>query len=174
MAYPALKSIQGGVSGPAAGMPFGGFLQVGGATDIADGGLFYIEKTLTAAQVLLLATTAIDIVPAPGAGYVAVPVAGWLFLNYGGTAYTESGDNLALIWGAHGATQCSTTIEMTSFITLTVDAMTSITPLVNAIAAATVSSNLPIALSNLGSNFGNAGNSPLTVGLLYMLRATGF
>lgn len=174
MAYPALKPIQGGISGPSAGMPFGGFLQVGGATDIADGGLFYIEKTLTAAQVLLLATTAIDVVAAPGAGYVAVPVAGWLFLNYGGTAYTESGDNLALIWGAHGGTQCSTTIEMTGYITATADTITSITPLVNSIAAKSVCENLPIALSNLGSNFGNAGTSPLTVCLLYMLRATGF
>lgn len=147
---------------------------VGGPGNVEGSGLRYVKVAISAAQTILLATTPIEVVPAPAAGYMIEPVAGRLTLIYGSVAYTEAGDNLALIWGtAHGNTQASETIEMTGFITLTANAHTSIILKKDAIVTDANATAKSMCLSNLGSNFGNAGNSSLVVRLYYFVHLTG-
>lgn len=69
------------------------------ATITPPGPILSASVTLTSAQVLASFTTAVTIVPAPGAGLALVPIS--LILNYQfkTTAYTDNGGKLNLYWG---------------------------------------------------------------------------
>lgn len=68
--------------------------------------------TLTAAQVLALFTTPIQIVPAPGAGIALVPIALAANYTFKTTAYTDGGGSLFLRYSAGGT--ASATFGVTS------------------------------------------------------------
>lgn len=55
--------------------------------------------TLTSPQVLACFTTAVTIVPAPGAGLLLVPFSVTFNYTFVTTAYTDHGGNLQLRWG---------------------------------------------------------------------------
>lgn len=122
-----------------------------------------VRVTIPAASVLLLATTAYELVPAPGAGKILMYEGSLIQLDYGTTAYTEAGDNLGVKYTDAAGVQVSTTVEMTGFITLTADATTRALPVLDAIVANSASENKALVLDNLNNNFGNAGDSPLIV-----------
>jgi hypothetical protein len=50
------------------------------------------DVTLTAAQILTGNATPVDVVAAPGAGYIIIPVKFFLFLDYGSAAYATNTD----------------------------------------------------------------------------------
>lgn len=126
--------------------------------------------TLTSAQVKALAATQITLVAAPGAGKMIQFLSATMKLDYGGTnAFTESGDNLAIKFTDDSGVAVSQTIEMTAFITATVDTYTNAQPAINAIVAATGADNQALVLDNVGSEIaGNAAaDNALVVSVLY-------
>jgi hypothetical protein len=166
------KTLGGGLSFPSNTGTVNEVPMVGSSTDMEGSGIRYVEVNLTAAEVAALATTAKEIVPAPGTGKVAFPLVGTLHLNYTAPAYTESSDNLALYYTDESGARISELIEMTNFITLTADAMTSIIAAKDAIVTAAGSTNQAIVLANPDDNFGNSGGSALQVKLYYFVVDT--
>jgi hypothetical protein len=119
--------------------------------------------SLTNAQVLALAT-AIELVPAPGAGYVNEFISGALFFDYT-AAYTEPSapDDLAIRYIDGAGTITSQDVDATNFLTATADAMAFIAPLAGAITTVrlkTAVDNAALVLHNTGGNYGggNAAN----------------
>ena len=65
--------------------------------------------TLSSAQLLAIFTTPVTIVPALGAGIVAVPVVATFNYHNGGTAYTDGGGLLLVAWpGAQSGVSVTT------------------------------------------------------------------
>lgn len=84
--------------------------------------LYMRERTLTAAEILALHTTGIEIVPAPEAGLIHIPVKAFCFLDYNSAAYAAiaAGDDLQVrytnVSGAVGLT-----VETTGWLDQTAD-----------------------------------------------------
>ena len=136
-----------------------------GATD----GITVSRVTLSAAEVLLLATTPIELVAAPGAGKILMFDACQIQLDYNVTAYTEAGDNLAVAYTDASGVEVSQAIEMTGFITLTADASTRGRAKNNPIVLNSGCENQALVLKNSGSNFAGGGDSPLVVDTFYRI-----
>ena len=115
---------------------------------------------MTSAEVLLLATTPIEIVPAQGDNTIVELVGGLIMLDYGGTnAFTGDTNNLAVKFTDASGVQVSQTIEMSSFIGLTADTFTNFHPKYDVIVATAGCVNQALVVDNVGSNFaGNAGD----------------
>lgn len=62
------------------------------------GDITTVKLTLSSAQILALHTTPVELVAAPGAGSVLVPVSAIAKKAYGGTQYTGS-DGISIYWG---------------------------------------------------------------------------
>ena len=73
--------------------------------------------TVTTAQVLALNATAIEVVPAPGAGLALVPTLVVIY-KAAGTAYAgvATGEDLVLKYTDASGAQCSSAIETTGFL----------------------------------------------------------
>lgn len=82
---------------------------------ITGGSLRVTSVTLTAAQVLAIFTTPITVVPAPGAGLVAVPVYGIFNYTQVTTQYTDGGGALVLQWPGGGGTQMNCSMTTNGF-----------------------------------------------------------
>src|SRR5271156_3395564 len=83
------NTFAGGAAGPAVTPAYAQGLQ--GAF-----GLQYVDVTLTSAQILLLQTTPVNLVPAPGVGFWICP---WLvIMRYigGSVAYTDAGGAVSI------------------------------------------------------------------------------
>lgn len=131
---------------------------------------------ITSAEVLLLATTQIDLVAAPGAGKVIQFISATLILKYGGTnAFVGDGNNLAIKYTDDSGFAVSETIEMSSFIALTANTITRTLAIKDAIVAASASVNKALVLDNIGSNFtGNAEkDNVLIVKTSYLIHDAG-
>ncbi len=124
---------------------------------------------ITSAEVLLLATTPKVLVPAPGAGKIAIFEGCHVQLDYNSVAYTESSDNLVVAYTNAAGVVVSQVIEMTGFITLTADSSTRGFPAINPIVANTGCANQALVLDNNNANFGNDGDSTLTVDTFYRI-----
>jgi hypothetical protein len=120
----------------------------------------YADVTMTSAQVLLLATTPIELVAAPGASKVLKFMGAVLKLDYGGTnAFTESADNLTVKYVNASGAAASQAIECTGFIDGTADTYTTAEPKIDAIVAASAMENKALVMDNINANFaGNAGD----------------
>ena len=137
---------------------------MGGSTSIIT-----VRTTITAAQVLLLATTPIELAPAPGAGKILAFEGCHVQLDWVGVAYTEAADNLVVVYTNAAGVVVSQIIEMTGFITLVADSSTRGFPAINPIVANTANENQALVLDNNNANFGNAGDSPLVVDTFYRI-----
>jgi hypothetical protein len=92
------NTFAGGASGPAVTPAYAQGLQ-------GCFGLNYAEVSVTSAQILLLQTTPVTIVPAPGAGFAIVPIVGMIKYVPGTVAYTNAGGAMQLQLGAVAAAQ---------------------------------------------------------------------
>ena len=125
-------------------------------------GLAVTRVTIPTASVLLLATTAYELVPAPGANKILCYEGGVFQLDYNSVQYTEAGDNLGVKYTDASGVQVSTTVEATGFIDQAADTTARALPVLNAIVANSACENKALVLDNLGNNYG-AGNSALVV-----------
>lgn len=130
---------------------------------------------LNSAEVKALVASPYQLVAAPGANKLLEFVSAIVILDYGGTnAFTESTDNLAVEYDGGSAAAASQTIEMTGFITLTADSMTTAMAKIDAIDAIADVVNKNLALAGLsGEIAGNAaGDNGLTVITTYRVHHT--
>ena len=147
-----------------------------GSTAYSQGLVGQTVTTLTNAQVLALRATPITLVAAPGAGYFLEFVSAAFVLNYGGTQYTESNDNLAVKYVNGSGSAASATVECTGFIDVAGDAITLGHPITTEplITAAGELSNAVLCLHNTGDGeFGGGhASSTLKVFCNYRIHAT--
>lgn len=132
----------------------------------ASSGIAHSRVTIATADVLLLATTPYELVPAPGAGKILYFEGALFQLDYNSVQYTEAGDNLAVKYTNAAGVAVSTTVECTGFIDQAADTSVRGLPVLNAIVANAANENQALVLDNLGNNFG-AGNSALVVDTFY-------
>jgi len=145
-----------------------------GSSDLEDSGLRRVRVSVSAAEVAALRATPKEIVAAPGAGYIVVPIEGSVILDYTAPGYTESSDNLVLKYNDGSGTACSEVVECTGFIDQTADTITNIFGKKDIIVAAASMANKKVVLHNNGDGeFGGSGGSSLTVDLTYRVIATG-
>jgi hypothetical protein len=135
-----------------------------GTRSLPPTGVLTATGTITNAQMLAIETTPVQIVPAPGAGYVIEFISAALFFDYT-AAYTEPSapDDLAVRYTGAAGTITSQDIDATNFLTATADAMAFAAPLAGAITTVrlkTAVDNQPLVLHNTGGAYGggNAGN----------------
>ena len=136
-----------------------------------EGVMQYADVTITSAQVLLLATTPIELVAAPGASKALKFMGALLKLDYGTNVFTEAGDNLTIKYVNASGAAASQAVECTGFIDQSADTYTNAEPVINAIVAASAMDNKALVLDNIGSNFGgNAGDdNALVVRCFYQI-----
>lgn len=139
-----------------------------GSTDIEDSPYASREVSLTSAQILALATTPVELVPAPGAGKVLQFLGALLILDYGTIAYTESADNLTINYTDESGLTASEVIETTGFIDQTNDEMITAVPVKDIVPVA----NAALVLSNENDQFA-AGDGVMRVKIIYAVHSTG-
>lgn len=115
------------------------------------------------ASVLLLRATPYTLVDAPGPDRVIEFIDGLLFMDYAGTAYVETDDNLVLEY-ADGS-DCSETVEMTGFIDGTADKLIKVISVKDKILV----SNSALKLKNSGNGEFTTGNSPVIAFISYRI-----
>lgn len=69
------------------------------------------DTVLTAAEIGALNATPIELVPAPGAGKTLIPCYAVTWLNYGGTVWAGSSQNILIKYGTAGAQPINTITE---------------------------------------------------------------
>ena len=125
--------------------------------------------TLTTSEILNLRATPKILVAAQGANTFIRYLGATLRLVYGSSAYTESGDNLAVRFTDGSGVEVSETIETTGFIDQTVNTLTSSKPKLDAIVAQSASANAPLVLHNTGSAEFAAGDGSMVVYIDYQV-----
>lgn len=126
------------------------------------------EVSLTSAQILALATTPVELVPAPGAGKVLQFLGALLILDFGTIAYTENADNLTINYTDEAGLTASEVIECTGFIDQTNDEMITAVPVKDIVPVA----NAALVLSNENDQFAD-GDGVMRVKILYAVHSTG-
>jgi hypothetical protein len=126
---------------------------------------------LTNAEVLALETTAIELVAAPGSDKVLQFIGAVLFLNYGGTQYTEADDNLGIYYENESGAIASEVIECTGFLDQAADTIINSIPTKDVIMVP----NKALVIANPNDAFGGGHeDSTLTVKIQYRILETGF
>lgn len=134
-------------------------------------GVSVADKYLTSTEVLALNTTAIECVPAPGAGKFLMFLGAAIFLDYNSAAYTDdAGEDLVFTYTDKNGAEISHTLDGSAFDG-TADTVVYAYPL-NA-AASTLESvtNTPICLFLKSGNWAD-GDSPLKVRVFYRIVDT--
>lgn len=123
-----------------------------------------IKKTITAAQVLALNATPVEIVPAPGAGHVIEFVSAF-FAKPAGTAYAgiAAGEDIAIKYTNGSGVQVNTTLEATGFLDQTTAQTRRTGPIVTEYTPAV---NAPLVVQMLTGEV-ITGNSPLYITCRY-------
>ena len=117
--------------------------------------------SMTSAQIKLLATTQIELIPAQGANTVIEVLGGLVMLDYGGSnAFTGATNNLSAKYTDDSGAIVSELIEMSNFIDQTADTFLiwrAVSDDACVIAATAGIVNQAVVIDNVGSNF--AGNA---------------
>ena len=130
---------------------------------------------ITSAQILLLATTQIELIPAPGADKINQVLSISMILNYGSNVFTEPSapDDLEVVYDTAGGTSIADVIG--DFVISSADAFAH--PQIKDVAgaAATTMVNKAVVLDNNGDNYGgNAGDdTTITVKCSYVVHDCG-
>jgi hypothetical protein len=142
-----------------------------GNTDESD----HATVTITTAQVLALAGTPIEIVPAPGAGKAVVVDHALFFLDYNSIAYNgvAAGEDLSLRYTDENGTQIMQ-LETTGFIDQTNDELRYVYPNTDLTDGAVVlipTANAAVVVNMLTGDI-LTGNSPLIIRAYYRIIPT--
>ncbi len=115
---------------------------------------------LTAAEVKNLRATGKILVPAPGAGMFLEFVSAELALEYGSEVFTESSDDLSIVFDDAGGAPASESIDSTGFLDQTEDTELAVDPIASVAAALSTKLNKALVLDNTGDGeiAGNASN----------------
>lgn len=133
---------------------FGGELVVGTDGKLSAAGLKTSTVVLTNAQILDLADTPAELVPAPGAGFWNEFVSAKIFYTYGGTVYTESADNMLVRYEDGAGPAASEAIESTGFVDASADTIMPVKAAASAALAAADVEDMPLTLNNEDGDFG--------------------
>lgn len=137
----------------------------------------YAEVSIAPAAVATLRATPVELVAAPGAGYMLELVSAALILDYTTPGFTESADNLEIRYVNGSGVRASEIIEATGFIDQVADTITFAQP--DAGAATPIGTkaqleNTALVLFNDGDGeYGGSGGSTLRVKVAYRVHATG-
>jgi len=134
-------------------------------------GLCQVLVTVPTASVLTLRATPYELVAAPGAGKLNVFEGAMIQLDYAGTAYTESADNMAIVYTDASGVVVSTAIEATGLLDATADTMVRALPVLDAIVANSASENKALVLDNTGDGEYATGTSPFIITTWYSVLA---
>lgn len=168
------------VGGTAVDVPAGQraeFLWTGSVFVPADTSVQVARVQLTAAQILDLADTPVELVAAPGAGKYLEFLGAVLMLDHAGTGFAETADNLEVHYENEAGAAASAVIEMTGFIDQVADTLIEARPLATAVARAkTAVENKALVLTNINDDFTDAGTttSVLRVATRYRVLSTGW
>ena len=132
----------------------------------ASEGAGHARVEVTSAELLALATTPKELVPAPGANKILMYEGATLQIDFETIQYAESGDNMAVKYTDASGVAVSETIECTGFITASADTMVRSIPVKDAIVANAAAENQALVLDNIGTNF-TSGDSPVYVDVYY-------
>lgn len=133
--------------------------------------------SLTAAEILALATTPIELVAAPGAGKYLAFLGAVLLLDHAGDGFLEAADNLEIHYDNEAGAAASALIEMTGFIDQVGDSLIEARPLATALVRAKAAvEDKALVLTNINDNFTDAGTttSTLRVKTRYTVHSTGW
>ncbi len=148
-------------------------LAVTGATVLPDDVLLKKTIAISAAEADNLAGSPKELVAAVAAStheFVKIIIA----LDWNSVAYTESGDNLAVRYTNGSGVIVSDVIEATGLADATEDTLVFAiaVPTTSALVTAAASTNKALVLDNTGSEWGNSGDSPLSVIIYYRTHTT--
>ena len=115
----------------------------------------------------LLAGSNVQLVPAPGVGFIAIPLCALVHLDYAGTTYVSTGNPQAISMGASSAV-----LTMGSVLLEPANAVGSSGFIGNWQFTDSVVANQPIVTYGEGGASVIIGNSPITVDLLYAIIPT--
>ncbi len=131
-----------------------------GSGGAAATGVMSTKVTITSAQILLIRSAPITLVPAPGANKVLVFESALLLLTYGSNVFTESADDLSIRYTDGSGVVVSVAIESGGFLDNAADIYTNAIPIVNAAVVPAGNVNQALVLHNVGDGefAGNAGD----------------
>lgn len=135
------------------------------------------EVQLSAAQILDLADTPVELVPTPGEGKYLQFLGAVLLLDHAGDGFVEVDDNLEVHYENEAGAAASALIECTGFIDQTADTLIEVRPLATALARAkTAVEDKALVLTNINDEFTDAGTttSVLRVKTAYRVWPTGW
>ena len=132
-----------------------------------------LPVAVTSPELLALRATPKTLVPAPGAGYIAMFVEALILLD-AGTAYVEAGDNLAIRYAGTTGLIVSEAIETTGFIDQAGDMATRARAKLDPIGTKAQYENQPLVLHNTGAAEFTTGTGTLRVKISYQIWPTGW
>lgn len=137
--------------------------------DIHQSVIQYKEVAISIAQMKAARATPVELVPAPGAGYVLDFLGAHFILDYA-AAYTESTANLEIRYTDGSGAIVSTTLEATGLADATSDQLRTFKPITTDL---TPVANAALVLFNNGAGEWGGTGSPIRMKVAYRVHATG-